>query len=81
METVIIPHKYVRQRVGRPRKYFTEDDLKEMRRVNSETNYREHPEKKIEQVRKYRADNLEKLKEKAKLYYQKKKEKKKELEV
>jgi hypothetical protein len=74
MEPVTIPIQYVRQRVGRPKKYFSEEERKEVRRAHSEKTYRDNPEKKIEQVRKYRAENIEKLKEKAKLNYLKKKE-------
>ena len=74
MEAVNIPSQYVRQRVGRPRKYFTAEDVREMRRLHSEKTYREHPEKKIEQQRLYRCNNLEMIKEKAKEAYQKRKE-------
>ena len=74
MDPVSIPIQYVRQRVGRPKKYFTEEDVREMRRANSEKNYKEHPEKKIEQQRKYRIGNLEKIKAKAADVYQQKKE-------
>ena len=76
MESVTVPIQYVRHRVGRPQKYFTEEELKEVRRANSEKHYRENPENKIEQVRKYRLGNLAKIKAKAAELYQQKKIKK-----
>ena len=78
MEPVNIPSPYVRQRVGRPRTYFTVEDVREMRRAHSETKYRTHPDKTIEQHRKYKCNNLERIKEKAKYAYQQRKEFKQE---
>ena len=62
MDPVTIPIQYVRQRVGRPKKYFTEEERREARRAHSEKTYRADPAKKIELVKKYKAENTELIK-------------------
>ena len=66
--------------VDRRRKYATEEERleakREQRRINDRKYYHQNPEAKIEKVKKYQAENKEKIKAKQRETYEQKKNQK-----